>query len=204
MKLIAFHNDAAVKAKYLKRVQEHRAADELVKMATVGRMDDGSFQGCAVVCTLEKYEHAAYEVELGVPRMLARLEDGIFENLPDALAMTWPERFLEAIPVGADLSKVGDQFLHWLLVDPVDGVVRLAKTKKTREVVEGVGALYAQKIAGAKIGLDEWRNARAAAYAAYASAYAAAPADARSGARVRQSEKLLELMAAAPIAEVVG
>src|SRR5258708_1011448 len=49
--------------------------------------------------------------------MLARLEDRIFETLPNAEAQLWPARFMGAINPGVDLTRVGWQFLHWLLTD---------------------------------------------------------------------------------------
>ena len=54
----AYHNQIEIKNKFVERVKAHRAADELVKMATKGRQADGTFKGCAVVCTLEVYNHA--------------------------------------------------------------------------------------------------------------------------------------------------
>lgn len=75
--LAAYGGDPAVKDKYLTRVRQHREADELVR----GLEWDGR-KGCAVSCALHKYEHAAYETELGIPAVLAHLEDAIFEGLP--------------------------------------------------------------------------------------------------------------------------
>ena len=173
----AFLNDPSVKEKYLTRVREHRLADKLVK----GKYWEGG-KGCAVGCTVHSDEHAAYERELGIPRMLARLEDGIFENLPNALAMNWPEQFLEAIRPGADLSGVGDRFLLWLLVDPTDGVIRFAKTEKTRKAVQTIGKMYERKMAGEMIPAEDWRKARSAAYAAAAASAAAYAAYAASAA----------------------
>src|SRR5262245_12543415 len=49
--------------------------------------------------------------------MLARLEDCIFDGLPNEQAMAWPERFMGTIAPGSDLSRVGWQFLHWLLTE---------------------------------------------------------------------------------------
>jgi len=112
----AFHNDPAVKAKYLARVQAHAAADKLIQ----GAGWDG-FKGCAVGCTLEAYDHSRYPIELGLPAWLARLEDSIFEGLPTELAMTWPERFLQAIPVGAELEVVR----HRLAVVRLDRLIAL-------------------------------------------------------------------------------
>src|SRR5271168_4065880 len=108
--MIAYHGDVAVKEKYITRVMNHRLADELIH--GVG-WEDG--KGCAVGCTLEAYDHVRYETELGVPQMLARLEDAIFEGLENGDAKLWPERFLSAIRPGTDLSLVGWKFLAWLV-----------------------------------------------------------------------------------------
>jgi len=111
--MLAFHGEPGLKELYLARVVTHREADELVQ--GIG-WEDG--KGCAIGCTLEVYSHAQYEIELGVPRVLAHLQDRIFEGLPRADAMLWPERFLDAIEPGADLSDVWPEFAIWLLVDP--------------------------------------------------------------------------------------
>ena len=108
--LLAYHNDPKIKAKYLRRVRAHAKADELIKGTG---WEDG--KGCAIGCTLHAYDHAQYPIELGIPEMLARLEDTIFEGLPNKQAKEWPARFLKAIRPGADLSRVGWQFLYWLI-----------------------------------------------------------------------------------------
>ena len=97
----AFHGDPAVKEKYLARLRAHHAADEIIQ----GVGYNGS-HGCAVGCTLNKHDHRAYENELGLPQWLARLEDRIFEGLPPKDAQQFAIDFLEAVPVGADVSKV--------------------------------------------------------------------------------------------------
>ena len=104
--LKAFHNDVAVKKKYIKRVKAHRIADKLIKGKT---WENG--KGCAIGCTLEAYDHSLYPIELGIPEMIARFEDCIFEGLPNGKSQEWPERFLKAINVGADLSRVGPKML---------------------------------------------------------------------------------------------
>lgn len=161
-KLLAFHNDPAIKEKYLQQVKMHAAADEIIK----GKYWEGG-QGCAVGCTIHGNSHTAYETELGISRIIARLEDGIFEGLPNEEAMTFPVRFLEAVPVGADLSLVFYQFMHWLLVDPIDGVIKFANEKGKIALVSAV-------------------------------AVAAAAAN-RNYARIKQAEKLLELLRNAPV-----
>ena len=155
---LAFHNDPKLKAKYLARVRDHRKADRLIQGTgwEYGR-------GCAVGCTLEAYDHNRYPIELGIPVELARLEDGIFEGLARSDAMDWPEAFLDAIPVGADLSLVWPRFAHWLLVDDEHGVIQYAGSHEgARTAIQGVADLFARRIAGNDPTTEEWAAARAA------------------------------------------
>ena len=116
--LIAFHGDEKIKEKYLNRLKKHYKLDEIIQGTG---WENG--KGCAVGCTLEKYEHSAYEQELGIPEELARLEDRIFEGLPNDKAKDFPLDFLSAINTGADLSKVAIKFKIWLLIDEKSGVI---------------------------------------------------------------------------------
>jgi hypothetical protein len=110
--LIAFRNTAIDKPTILAQLSAHAKADEIIK----GQYwKDG--KGCAVGCTIHSGNHAEYERRFGVPQMLARLEDCIFEGLPNGEAKAWPIRFMETVKPGSDLSRVGWQFLHWLLTD---------------------------------------------------------------------------------------
>jgi hypothetical protein len=170
--LRAYHGQPAIKAKYLRRVRAHAKADEIV----AGQYWENG-KGCAVGCTLHSNQHAAYETELGIPEVLARLEDGLFERIykhDAAFAKSWPEKFLKAPKPGADLSMVWPRFALWLLVDPKDGVLRFAKTDKTRKAINGVADLYKRWIGGVKPKRNEWLKARNCAYdAAYYAANAA-------------------------------
>ena len=108
----AFFNDVSVKAKYLDRVRQHAAADEIIH----GKYWENG-KGCAVGCTIHGSKHMDYESELGIPVMLAHLEDRLFEGQPNGKSKLFPERFLIAARIGADLSRVGWKFLHWLLTE---------------------------------------------------------------------------------------
>ena len=130
----AFHNDPSVKEKYLSRVAAHAAADRLIQ----GTGWNGS-KGCAVGCTLEAYDHSRYPIELGLPEWLARLEDSIFEGLPAEDAMTWPQRFLEAIPVGADVEPVR----HKLAVLRLDRLISLQTSLLGKGVDDAVNGVLA-------------------------------------------------------------
>jgi hypothetical protein len=110
--MLAYHNDQSVKDQILSQISDHALADEIVK----GQYwEDG--KGCAVGCTIHSGKHAEYETRFGIPQMLAHLEDGIFEGLPNDKAKEWPARFMGAIIPGLDLSLVGWKFLHWILTD---------------------------------------------------------------------------------------
>jgi hypothetical protein len=173
----AFHNDVAVKRKYLNRVKAHEKADEIIKGVY---WENG--KGCAVGCTIHSNQHGSFETELGIPRVLARLEDGIFEDLPNKLAKSWPRRFLSAINPGADLTKVWPQFAVWLLSDEEHGVIKFARTDEQRESIQAVADLYMYQLEGFIIDANDWMQARNEAYAAAAAhvtaAYAAYAADA--------------------------
>jgi hypothetical protein len=166
--LRAFHGDPAVKKLYLDRVRQHQRADELIHGIY---WQNG--RGCAVGCTIHSANHAAYETELGLPRILARLEDRLFEGMANGKASTWPSAFLDAIRVGADLSLVWPRFAIWLLVEKRTGVIRYAKTDAQRAAIQRVAALYGKVVKGDLVAVSDWRAAAAAADA-YAAAYAAA------------------------------
>ena len=168
--MIAYHGKQEVKDLYLNRVEEHRKADQLIQ--GYGYWEDG--KGCAVGCTLHSGKHSSYESKLGIPQILAHLEEHIFEKLPKENARLWPEQFLAAIRPGADLSMIWPKFAVWLLVDPEHGVVKFAKNAAP---VQAVADLYQRRTDGDEPSVQEWESARRAAAAAYDdAAYAAADA----------------------------
>ena len=204
-KLIAFHGDEKIKRKYLARVKSHRDADEIIK----GQYwQEG--RGCAVGCTLHSKNHSAYEDELGIPMVLARLEDRIFEGMSNETAKDFPIRFLESIQVGADLSMVTYKFMHWLLVNDEYGVINFTKREESKAAIQAVADKFTKVIDGETVTHDEWLDVMRAAYAAdaaddaaYASAsdayadaaaYTSAAAYDRKSAFDAQAEKLLELL----------
>lgn len=206
---------------------KHRDNDELVK----GQYWEGG-KGCAIGCTIYSGRHEEYETRFGIPQMLAHLEDRIFEGLPNAKAKEWPIRFMSAIEPGADLSRVGWQFLHWLLTDetvnpgiahplvrdsvkqcadvlvpltkgePVDRAAALRALIAVRNAARSTeysaawsaeSAENATRMAGLA-----WSAVSAASAMSVACAALSVACAARRAAYVRMSEKLIELLQAAP------
>ena len=108
--ILAYHNDKKLKDKHVKKMIQHRKADEIVK----GKYWENG-KGCAVGCTLEMDNsdgliHKHEEEILGIPEELSRLKDWLFESLENGKAKLFPEQFLEVINVGADLTDVCRKF----------------------------------------------------------------------------------------------
>ena len=160
----AFHNDDKVKTKYIDRMKAHMAADELIRGTG---FQDG--RGCAVGCTLDKYEHKDYETELGIPEWLAHIEDSFFENMPEAGAMKWPLRFLESVNVGSDLRKIKAPFMIYILTQAIENFDH-EKYPRVKTAIDTVIKLWETD--------PEWRDG-----AAWAAARSATEAAAESAAQ---------------------
>ena len=216
--MLAFHNDPKIKAKYLKRVKAHAKADKIVK----GQYWEGG-KGCAVGCTIHGSTHKKYEDELGIPESIARLEDTIFEGLPNELAMTFPVRFLEAIPVGADLSHVATMMQIFslrdcrenaledgkavidLVIEALEGEIHGEKTPKERwaELESAAksaaeSAAWSAKSAAKSAAWSARSAAESAAWSAAWSARSAAKSAAESAAYIRLADELIRLLSEAP------
>ena len=166
--MLSFHNEQAVKDKYVNRVIFHQEADNLIRGIgwTGGK-------GCAVGCTLENYDHTQYPVELGIPEWLAQLEDGLFEGMTEDKSKTWPQKFLESIPLGIgerDFEiKVKAPFLVFILRETLNTFDN-EKYEAVTAAVNGAITLWQRN----DIGSRKWNEA--AARAAKAAAWAAARA----------------------------
>ena len=180
MTMLAY-TQGTTKARVLARVRRHREADRLIHGVY---WENG--RGCAVGCTVSGRRRAgegwydAVARQIGIPAHLAALEDAIFEGLPNGDAQAWPERFLGAIPEGADLSRVWPQFAIWLLTEETPSASG-----------EAVAALYRRRLAGDEPTDAEWSRAAGAARAAREAREASAAS------YTRQADKLVELCRAA-------
>lgn len=183
MELRAFHGKEDIKKFYLNRVREHIDLDEIFKGVYFEDGEPGKRRMCGIGCTIHDSNHKNYELELGIPYILARLEDNIFERLPNDLAKSWPLRFLEAINVGSDLSKIWPKFAIYLLTDSSQCNLKHPQCKIVADCFQRMlngetidwGEIRRDAAAGAASAYD---YASDAAYAAAGAAYGAASASA--------------------------
>ena len=209
--------DADLSTAVLAELQYHYDHDEIIK----GRYWEAG-KGCAVGCILKNDNHMEYETEFGIPVMLAKLEDRIFEGLPNGQSKAWPQLFMfTALSVGKTrkermklLQLVGWRFLYWLLKEELPKNV-VGEGKIFDDVRSAIGqcadVLYpltkgdkVDKKSAADAADAAADAAYAAAYAAadaacaaaYAAAYAAGAAYAAAGAGCyqRMADKLIELI----------
>jgi len=166
MTLKAFHGSQEIKDKYLKRVKMHMDADEIVRgIGYEPGYGSGKGKMCAIGCTLEAYNHALYETELGIPKWLALLEDDLFENMSEAKSRTWPHEFLSAINPGCDLERIKGPFLIIVLKTALKTFDHQA-FPDVKSAIEGSIALWQRD----DIGSDDWDAARCAAWDAASAA----------------------------------
>jgi len=157
-----------LKSALVAEIRKHREQDQVIQ-GSYGEDSTGKFRGCAVGCAIHSLadingtflftdDHGIYERELGIPRILAELQDVIHEGLPDESFPTWPERFMEAVPTETDLSLVFPKFVLWFLTDEKYGILNYAIGTKHQEAVEEAAELFSAIVAGERIPLQVWRD----------------------------------------------
>jgi hypothetical protein len=172
-------------------VKHHVACDAIQQ----GCYWDGS-RGCFIGCLSHSSDPAKVQDKYGLPIMLQRIAESIFESLPLKEAQAFFAAFPTAVGCdNKDLSKVGWQFLA-------------SELRSLPPQPDGITAVIEPVLAGMDLlaAGQEWPAAAAAAdYAVRAAAYAAADAAdaaadaADAAARLRQRDLLLRLIAEAPI-----
>jgi hypothetical protein len=177
--------------KLRREVAVHVAADSIVQGTY---WDAASKSGCFIGCLAHADDPAANEIAYGLPIMVQRIAESIFERLPADKA----KQFFAAFPIavncdGKNLTNVGWQFLAAELrslpkqsaqiqavIDPVIiGMVLLASgqewaTADARAAADAAYNAAAYNAAADAAAAAAAANARAAADAAAYAAYAAA------------------------------
>ena len=172
-------------------------------------------KGCAVGCLLKSGRHIEYEVKFGIPVLLARLEDTLFEGLESKASKLWPQRFMgAALAVGESreermklLTQVGWQFFHWMVADELPkSVIGEGKVfEDVRESIAQVAETLKPLADGRKVDAAELARVSKAAHAAAADAHAAHAANYAAAVAYRcMADKLIELIEAAITQEEGG
>ncbi len=186
-------------------VAAHVAADTIVQGIY---WDEQNHRGCFIGCLAHDDDPEINEAEYGLPIMLQRIAEDIFEALPAADAKVFFAALPDAVGCdGKDLSRVGWQFLAAELrslppqpadiqevIDPViAGMDRLANGQDWPAATAKAAANAAANAAYAYAARAAWAAAYAATNAANAAAYAA-----HAVVRLRQRDLLLQLISEAP------
>ena len=103
------------------------------------------------------------EETFGIPAEVAYLECYVRDRLPTCLRVWWSERFVDAIPDGADLTNIADQMMYWLLMDdnsPLNVDVDIAREIWKSFDQVALGNIYASRLAGATPSRQEVESLR--------------------------------------------
>ena len=160
-----------LKSALVAEIRKHREHDQVIQGAYTDTLS-GKFRGCAVGCAIDSLfkvhghdtpyylcsDHGIYERELGIPRILAELQDIIHEGLSDESFPTWPERFMEAVPTETDLSLVFPKFALWFLIDKENGILGFAVDTQQKETVENLARLFYLIVSGENVPLSLWKD----------------------------------------------
>ena len=179
MTLQAFHNDTKIQQKFINRLEDHFKQDEIIKGTY---WENG--KGCAVGCTVHSNSHNCYELELGIPEWLAKLEDTLFEGMENEKAKEFPLKFLQSIPLGFDNWQ---HIYHQLCVFMLENICKDTDNKIVVKAICDIITLHKTE------SKDEsaWSAAESAARSA---ARSAAESAARSAAYYEISKELIRLL----------
>ena len=139
--ILSYHNDESIKNKYVERMRDHIAAEELVR--GIGFYKG---RGCAIGCTLDNYDRAQYPIELGIPLWIGEIEEVLFEGMSEEKSEKFPLQFLENIPVGVDLEQVKSPFLIYILESCLDAFDHAAFPDVCKMVCDVIEALRSGNI----------------------------------------------------------
>ena len=177
----AFTNTTYTKEQTIDLIDQHIKMDALI---SGNYWDEDSQTGCHVGCLIHSDDHSLFEPHFGIDQGFAELCDAIHEGLPDDDSRTtFFQSALPSIPVGADTTRIYHQFMHWMLVDPAQGVIRFAgDDQQVIDAIESVATLHLRGVNSDMPTNDEWAVASDAASDAASAVASAAASDAASAA----------------------
>lgn len=204
----SFNGEAQLKADLIDEMKKHQEADDFLK-GTYAKQN-GRFKGCAVGCSVQSLivrrgvkiahnDHAALGDAIGAPEWLMRLQDTLFENLPEKESKAFPVKFYEAMPVGVNLDPVKWKFCAFILKGNIERVLSLKDIEDNlREqvvtAIQGVLSVHEKAIQSGEWDQSAAESAASAAGSAARSAARSAAWSAESAAYIKYADNLLELL----------
>lgn len=150
--MIAFHGDAAIKERFLAPLLSHCETAEI--FAEYGE----DHITCPMRLTLQRESakplYRFYETDLGIPEVLAHVEHEVYLGLHGTARAKFPYEFLNAIPVGAELTAVSHQLASWLLRNAMHGCKDAIVAKACRRAIQ----LNDKAARGGKVTAEDWRE----------------------------------------------
>ena len=197
--------------KLREEVAAHVAADSIVQGIYWDAEDE---RGCFIGCLGRSKDPTINEVTYGLPVMLQRIAESIFESLPANEAKAFFAALPDAVGCdGKDLTRVGWQFLAAELRSLPEQPAEIQSV--IDPVIAGMDLLArGQEWTAARAAADAAEAVDAAVLAAAAAVRAAADTDddawavaadtARAAAVLRQRDLLLRLVHEAPVVETTN
>lgn len=157
----SFRGDNQLKLKLVIKLGALERRGQIVQ-GEYGQYKNGRFEGCGIGSVIfalnaitgsqwEYSDHSIFESVLGIPHVLASVYDKLFEGLPAENAKKFPVQFINAIPVGEDLSLIMPRFLLSIIAD-----CRHYLDDKERAVVIKCQKLLIQQSLGNTVSKSRW------------------------------------------------
>ena len=150
--MLSYHNNPKLKEQLEKQMELHTINDEIIQNKY---WEKG--KGCFIGCAAHSDDPQILEDVYGIPLVLSRIAECIFESLPSKDAKTFPLEIVRSIPVGVDLDYIWPEFAIWLLIDPEHGVARV----NNNPAITNLAKLYQQY--GNNIPIEAAKDIRASA-----------------------------------------
>lgn len=151
---LSYKADPALKAEHVAQAEHHAAADMLLS-GTYGEISGSHFRGCSVGCFAHDIApkaggnlHLTVAEARGLPEWLVRLQDSMFEGLPDEERATFHVELARRIPVGVDLEPVK----HWIAISRIDRMLATQRTALEASHPHGVHEAIQQVVAALEVG----------------------------------------------------
>lgn len=173
----AFGGNAGARDSAVDRLRS-RVRDGELDLRQTQSWDAQTRRGSLMGVTVHSADPAVYQEETGIPEPLAVLQEALFtlriewvlasmdpprvEAAPGSLAIA-PERWLQEIPLDADLRPVASRFLHHLFSWALALDATHAASAAVRTSMREVAALHADLASGRGLAASAWAAVRNAA-----------------------------------------